>query len=162
VKDVDLENGILSIIDSKNHNNRLVPMPDSITVRMRRYSDEVHRFPDPDRYFFPAFDDKAMTLGNIYKNFRRFLWKAGISHTGKGPRVHDFRHAYCVYRFKAWAEQGRDLMVLIPMMRTYLGHQTFNETAYYLRLTADVFPDIQLKLEKCYKGIIPEIGGVSH
>lgn len=31
-------------------------------------------------------------LGNIYKNFRRFLWKAGISHSGDGPRVHDFRH----------------------------------------------------------------------
>ena len=31
-------------------------------------------------------------LGNIYKNFRRFLWKAGISHSGDGARVHDFRH----------------------------------------------------------------------
>ncbi len=59
-----------------------------------------------------------MTLGNIYKNFRRFLWKAGISHTGDSPRVHDFRHAYCIYRLKQWAQQDRDLMVLIPMMRT--------------------------------------------
>ena len=50
-------------------------------------------------------------------------------------------------------------MVLIPMMRTYLGHQTFHETAYYLRWTADVFPDIRMKLEKCYKDIIPERGG---
>ena len=97
-----------------------------------------------------------MTLGNIYKIFRRFLWKAGISHTGDSTRVHDFRHAYCIYRLKQWAQQDRDLMVLIPMMRTYLGHQTFHETAYYLRWTADVFPDIRMKLEKCYKDIIPE------
>jgi len=157
VKDVDLDNGILAVLDSKNHNSRLVPMPDSIIIRMRAYAKEVHPFPVPDRYFFPAFGEKAMTIGNIYKNFRRFLWKAGISHTGDGPRVHDFRHAYCIYRLKAWAEQERDLMVLIPMMRTFLGHQTFNETAYYLRMTADIFPDIQLKLERCYEGIIPEI-----
>ena len=48
-------------------------------------------------------------------------------------------------------------LVLIPMMRTYLGHKTFNETAYYLRLTADVFPAIRLKLERDYKDIIPEM-----
>ena len=53
-------------------------------------------------------------------------------------------------------------MVLIPMMRTYLGHQTFNETAYYLRWTADVFPDIRMKLEKCYKNITPELEEHAH
>jgi len=134
-------------------------MPDSMALRMRGYAREVHPFPQPERYFFPAFGEKPMTVGNVYKNFRRFLWRAGISHTGDGPRVHDFRHAYCIYRLKAWAEQDRDLMVLLPMMRTYLGHQTFNETAYYLRLTADVFPEIRLRLERCYKDIIPDMEG---
>jgi integrase len=158
VQDVDLEKGILSVMDSKNHNSRLVPMPDSMTIRMCAYAQQVHPYPKPERYFFPAFDEKPMTIGNVYKNFRRFLWRAGISHTGDGPRVHDFRHAYCIYRLKAWAEQDWDLMVLIPLMRTYLGHQTFNETAYYLRLTADMFPDIRLKLERCYENIIPDAG----
>lgn len=132
-------------------------MVESMTIRMRQYAKEVHPFPDQERYFFPAYGEKPMTIGNVYKNFRRFLWKAGISHTGDGPRVHDFRHAFCVYRLKDWAEHDRDLMVLIPMMRIYLGHQTFNETAYYLRLTADVFPDIRLELERCYNDIIPEM-----
>ncbi|MFR3824027.1 MULTISPECIES: tyrosine-type recombinase/integrase [Hungatella] len=156
VRDVDLHQGILTVRDSKNHNSRLVPMPESMTLRLRRYAGQVHPFPEPSGYFFPGYGEKPMTLGNIYKNFRRFLWKAGISHTGDSPRVHDFRHAYCIYRLKQWAQQDRDLMVLIPMMRTYLGHQTFHETAYYLRWTADVFPDIRMKLEKCYKDIIPE------
>lgn len=162
VGDVDLENGVLTIRDSKNHNSRLLPMSESMTIRMRQYVEEVHPFLDQERYFFPAYGENPMTIGNVYKNFRRFLWKAGISHTGDGPRVHDFRHAYCIYRLKDWAENDRDLMVLIPMMRTYLGHQTFNETAYYLRLTADVFPDIRLKLERCYKGIIPEMEEMSY
>lgn len=157
VKDVDLQNGILTINDSKNHNNRLVPMPKSTTLRLSCYAEQVHSFSKPDDYFFPGYKGKPMTLGNVYKNFRRFLWKAGISHTGDGPRVHDFRHSYCVYRLKEWAIQDKDLLVLIPMMRTYLGHQTFNETAYYLKWTADVFPDIRVKLEKCYKDIIPEV-----
>ena len=162
VQDVDLENGVLSILDSKNHNSRLVPMPNSMVLRMRDYSRAVHPFPELGRYFFPAFGEKPMTVGNVYKNFRRFLWRAGISHTGDGPRVHDFRHAYCIYRLKAWAEQDKDLMVLIPMMRTFLGHQTFTETAYYLRLTSDVFPDIRIKLERHYMDIVPDMEGMPY
>jgi len=157
VQDVDLENGVLSIFNAKNKNDRLVPMPETLTARMREYAKQVHSNSEPARIFFLALNDVPMTLGNVYKNFRRFLWHAGISHTGDGPRVHDLRHTYCVYRLRSWAEEERDLMVLIPMMRTYLGHQTFNETAYYLRLTADVFPDIRLKLERNYKDIIPEM-----
>lgn len=130
-----------------------------MTKRLGKYAGFVHPFPNPGKYFFPSYEEKPMTLGNVYKNFRRFLWKAGISHTGDGPRVHDFRHAYCIYRLKEWARQDRDLMVLIPMMRTYLGHQTFNETAYYLRWTADVF---RMKLEKCYEDIIPQTEDFSY
>ena len=92
VRDVDLHQGILTVRDSKNHNSRLVPMPESMTLRLRRYAGEVHPFPEPSGYFFPGYGGKPMTLGNIYKNFRRFLWKAGIPHTGDGPRVHDFRY----------------------------------------------------------------------
>ena len=79
----------------------------------------------------------------------------------KSKRLDFCRHAYCIYRLKQWAQQNRDLMVLIPMMRTYLWHQTFHETAYYLRWTADVFPDIRVKLEKCYQDIIPEMEGTA-
>lgn len=84
VGDVDLHQGVLSIRDSKNHNSRLVPMPESMTLRLRIYAEQVHPFPEPDGYFFPGYGGKPMTIGNIYKNFRRFLWKAGISHTGDG------------------------------------------------------------------------------
>jgi len=44
-------------------------------------------------------------------------------------------------------------------LKTYMGHDSFEETAYYLRLTADVFPDITLKLETRYPEIIPELEG---
>jgi len=57
-------------------------------------------------------------------------------------------------------EQGKDLSAYLPVLKTYLGHDSFEETAYYLRLTADVFPDITLKLETWYPGIIPELEGL--
>jgi len=102
-----------------------------------------------------------MTVGNVYKNFRWFLWRAGISHGGRGhgPRVYDFRHSHAVNCLKNWAEQEKDLTVYLPVLKTYMGHYSFAETAYYLRLTADVFPNITLKLETLYPDIIPELEG---
>lgn len=159
VEDVDLEKGCLTIRESKNRNSRWVMVSASMLKRLKEYADTVHPFPDKGAFFFPGTNGRPMTLGNVYKNFRRFLWRAGISHTGDGPRVHDFRHAYAIYRLKAWSEQGKDLMAMLPVLKTYMGHDSFNETAYYLRMTADVFPYIRMKLEGAFGDIIPYTGG---
>ncbi|MEK3988502.1 tyrosine-type recombinase/integrase [Robertmurraya sp. FSL R5-0851] len=161
VADVDLENGILTINQSKKDNSRLVPMSVSLTERCRIYSKMVHPYPSAEDYYFPALDNRPMTTGNVYKNFRRFLWSAGISHGGRGngPRIHDFRHSYSVHCLKKWVDEEKDLTVYLPVLKTYLGHDSFKETAYYLRLTADVFPSITLRLETRYPGMIPQLDG---
>lgn len=164
VDDVDLNAGILTISHSKKDNDRLVPMGNSLEKRCREYSNAVHLRSKPEEYYFPTLDGKPMTIGNVYKNFRKFLWKAGISHHGRGygPRVHDFRHSFCVHRLKKWSLDGKDLMVYLSILKTYLGHDSFKETSYYLRLTADVFPDITLKLESSFPDLIPGLeGGVN-
>jgi integrase/recombinase XerD len=164
VGDVDLEKGILTINHSKKDNSRLVLMSDSLMERCRFYSKSIHSHLDPEDYYFPALEGKPMTLGNLYKNFRRFLWQARISHRGKGkgPRIHDLRHTYAVHCLKKWSEQEKDLTVFLPILKTYMGHDSFNDTAYYLRMTADVFPSITLKMETHYRDLIPLLEGGSH
>ena len=161
VSDVDLNEGILTIRHSKKDKDRLVPMGNSLQSRCKQYSKIVHLHSKPGEYYFPALGGKAMTIGNVYKNFRKFLWKAGISHRGRGygPRIHDLRHSFCVNRLKNWSSAGKDLLVYLPILKTYLGHDSFHDTAYYLRLTADVFPDITLKIESSFPNMIPELEG---
>ena len=161
VGNVNLKDGILTIEKSKKDNNRLVPMPESLTKRCQVYSKAVHPFSTDDNYFFPALGGNPLTGVNLYKNFRKFLWQAGISHGGRGegPRIYDFRHTFAVNCFKKWVKQEKNLSVYLPVLKTYMGHDSFNDTSYYLRLTADVFPDITIKLEKRYPDIIPELEG---
>jgi integrase/recombinase XerD len=163
VGDVDLENGILAINHSKKDNSRLVVMSDSLMERCQLYSKQVHPHPTLEDYYFPALDGKPMTIGNLYKNFRRFLWRARISHGGRGngPRVHDLRHTYAVHCLKKWSEQEKDLTAYLPILKNYMGHDSFNDTAYYLRMTADVFPAITLKMEPHYLDLIPLLEGGS-
>ncbi|MBX9744486.1 MAG: tyrosine-type recombinase/integrase [Chlamydiales bacterium] len=164
VNDVNLEEGILTINHSKKDNSRLVLMSDSLTERCRFYSKNVHPHPAPESYYFPALEGKPMTRVNLYHNFRRFLWRARISHggRGKGPRIHDFRHTYAVHCLKKWSEQEKDLTVYLPILKTYMGHDSFKDTAYYLRMTADVFPTIILKMERHYQDLIPLLEGGSN
>ena len=136
-------------------------MPSDITESCRIYHNLIHTFSDDKEYFFPSAKQKPMTITNTYHNFRRFLWRAGISHggRGKGPRIHDFRHTFACHCLKKWVEQGKDLTVYFPILKTYMGHDSFKETAYYLRMTADVFPDITIKLEGEFPNIIPILEG---
>lgn len=158
-EDVDLENGILSINHSKKDNSRLVPMSSELTKRCRKYYADISL--SESEWFFPGLEQKPMTPGNAYHNFRRFLWKARISHggKGKGPRIYDFRHTFACNCLKSWVSEGKDINAYLPILKTYMGHDSFNDTAYYLRLTADVFPDITIMLEGQYPDIVPMVGG---
>jgi integrase/recombinase XerD len=69
------------------------------------------------------------------------------------------RHTFAVHCLKRWVKEEKDLNVYYPYLRVYMGHTLFRYTAYYLRLTADLYPDITEKLEKSLAGVIPSIGG---
>ncbi|WP_242875936.1 tyrosine-type recombinase/integrase [Cellulosilyticum sp. I15G10I2] len=161
VTDVDIRNGILTINHSEKDNCRLLPMSDDLLERCKAYYNSMHTFMNENNYFFLGATGKPMTNSNIYHNFRRFLWYAGIAHggRGKGPRIHDFRHAFVCHCLKKWFKEKKDLSVYLPILKTYMVHDSFHETAYYLRMTADVFPDITIKLEGQYPDIIPKLGG---
>ena len=92
IRDVDLEHCCILVKSGKNRKDRIVPIHPELAERCRTLKAEIHRDSDEDEYFFMQYPGRAMTLGNIYKNFRKYLVKAGITHTGHGPRVHDFSY----------------------------------------------------------------------
>ena len=164
LQDVDLHTGALTVINGKFNKDRLVPMSPENIHRCCGYVKQVHFFSDRNDYFFPAPNGQAVTKGNAYKNFRRFLWQARISHGGwgKGPRLHDFRHTFAVHCLRQWVLQGKDLAAYLPILKTYLGHDSFRDTAHYLRLTAELYPDITVKVEHAFGDVIPLIRGDDH
>ena len=157
IKDMNLDEGYILVRDGKNHKDRMIPIQPQLAEKCIKIKNEIHSISSDNEYFFMIRPGKEMTLGNVYHNFRRYLDKAGIPHTGKGPRVHDFRHTYCVNLLKKWTSENKDLYAYIPYMRTILGHESFEETAYYLKLTASLFPMIREKLDARYPDIIEEV-----
>jgi integrase/recombinase XerD len=158
LSDVDLTDGILKIRQAKNNKDRFVPMSDGLTEKCRIYSKSFHTISKADFYYFPGQYGGCYDKSTIYRRFRQYLWKAGISHSKSGPRIHDFRHTYCIHRLKKWVLDGKELTNLLPYLSAYLGHADFRGTEYYLKLTTDLYPHIISKMELSFGYIIPEKG----
>ncbi|MGE5682208.1 MAG: tyrosine-type recombinase/integrase [Bacillota bacterium] len=156
--DIDLKESTLLIRETKFGKQRIVPMAGSVTERCRKYMGQVHGIRRGDNPFlFPSPLGGRYGVDTIYSLFRNIIWKAGISHSGKGPRVHDFRHTFAVHCLKNWVLAKEDVTNLLPYLSVYLGHVDLRGTQHYLRLTADLYPDIVASVEQNFSMLIPEV-----
>jgi integrase len=157
VGDVNIEERTLTIRNGKFHKDRLVPMSPSLVARCRIYMEAIHPLKQPEHAFFPAAHGGRYSEKRIYDYFRRFLWEAGISHggRGKGPRLHDMRHAFAVHCLKRWVQRGTDLTVALPYLSAYLGHAGLKGTQRYLRFTAELYPDMVRAMDERFGHLLP-------
>ena len=52
-----------------------------------------------------------------------------------------------VNNLRSWFARGENVDALLPVLQTYLGHSSIGDTAYYLRLTAESYPDITARVQ---------------
>src|SRR2546427_9456890 len=95
VRDVDLDQGIITVRQGKFRKDRLVPPALSLVNRLRTYAGYFENRP-PDAIFFPAPAGGSFRVWTVYRWFRERLGGGGIPPPGRGkrPRVHDFCHGF--------------------------------------------------------------------
>ena len=156
VRDVDLQQGIITVRQGKFRKDRLVPPALSLVNRLRKYAAHFENRP-PDAIFFPGPGGRPYSLRTIYGLFRQLLLQCGIPHAGrgKGPRIHDARHLFAVRALRRWYRDGEDLDAKLPLLATYLGHLHLSGTQHYLHLTAELFPEITARADAAFGDVIP-------
>ena len=164
VDDVDINTGVLQIRDAKGGKDRQVPVSAPLRERLAVYHAALAGQPGWEWFFPGATPGVPLTLGNVDKNFRRFLWQARISHggRGRGPRVHDLRHTMAANNVRRWFERGENVNALLPVLQTYLGHSSIADTAYYLHLTAESYPHITTQVQLIVGDVVPPITEGTH
>ena len=162
IKDVDLVRGVLTPTHTKNNKQRQIPLHPHLHVRMKEYSQRVHTLSKQEDCFFPGLHNNPMTVGNVNRNFRRFLWNARISHCGKtaigekgAPNVHSLRHTFAVNCLRKWMCQGKNPHAYLPVLQEFMGHAQLSDTEYYLHFSMDMVEDIRNSLEEKLGSIIP-------
>jgi integrase len=143
ISDVDFEKGALFIRESKFNQDRMIPMSVSLAEMFARYQALFNRNKAPKDYYL----------------YRELLWKARISHggKGKGPRIHDLRHAFCVHSLAKQVKDGVDLYVALPILSVYVGHNSVGATQRYVRLTAEAHPELIEKVSQTCAYVFPEV-----
>jgi integrase len=156
-KDVNLEQLSIMAFDTKGGKERLLLISGSLGKLYEKYF-EQNDFSRND-YIFPDKKEGHVSIANYYHTFRLLLEEAGILHLGRGsgPRIHDFRHTFSVHRLNQWASEKKDVTAMLPILATYLGHENVRIASYYLRLTAQIYPELTEMVELEFGEVIPDI-----
>lgn len=140
--DVDLDGGVLRVLETKFRKSRLVPMHPTVTEAMRCYA--VARNSDSRRrssiWFFLGSGDGRLPYSSVSQAFRRICSLCGWQGNGDlpRPRIHDLRHGFAIRRLLAWYREGVDVEQAIASLSTYLGHGKVTDTYWYLSGTREL------------------------
>lgn len=165
-KDVNTDEHYIVVRNTKNGKERMLPITESLSIvcaQYRKYRN-LHLYDyTQSGYFFLKGNNCPCNYIIAYKWFRRILEKAGISHGGRnvGPRLHDLRHTFSVHSLVGMAEKDMDLYYSLPILSTYLGHQTLEATEQYIRLTTEMYPDILKDVHNISGHIFPNSNNVT-
>ena len=158
--DVDADAGTLRIRDSKNGAGRTIPITVRLAATLRAYLAAAHPAPEPnDHVFYSTAPGAPINQSTVYRSFRGYLADAGIPHFTGGPHPHSLRHGFAVTNLRRWAAGNADLAVMLPYLACYMGHADLRGTQYYLRLTADAYPEVMAKAQLRFGYVIPEPAG---
>jgi integrase/recombinase XerD len=159
--DINLHDKYMVLRNTKNGKERIVPLSDSLATICEVYLMYRNQFPSirKENWFFIKPDGSPMSRGPVYNWFRKILYTVNISHGGKGhgPRLHDLRHTFSVHSLIAMSESELDLYHSLPLLSIYLGHQSLEATDKYVRLTAEMYPDLIKKTSDIYSSVFPVI-----
>jgi len=163
-KDVDTDVKCLTIRDSKNGKDRLVPISNSLTLVCLDYINQRKKIPMEGLElggapFFVSLNGRSCKYNAVYNWFRKIITIANIPFTGnrKGPRIHDIRHSAACHSFIKLSDEGLDLYCSWPYLSTYLGHQSLEATEQYIRMTSQMFPELLKHTDNYSVDILPDL-----
>jgi len=163
-KDINLTDKYLILRRTKNGKERMVPFTDTLVNVCQDYLEHRNKLPiigieAKEKPFYVKLNGECCKHSTIYKWYRKILNLSGIPFTGNkhGPRVHDIRHSFACHSFVKLSDEGMDLYCSWPYLSAYLGHQSLESTEQYIRLTAQMYPELLKDADRLYVNVIPDI-----
>jgi integrase len=160
--DVNTDERYLRVKDSKNEKERIITISDSLSEVLKDYVKHRDLLPlvKKSDYFFIKSDGMPVKcMVSVRDWFIKSLEKAGINHVGKhhGPRIHDLRHTFARHSLANMAESGIDLYTSLPILSTYLGHQSLASTNHYVRLAFAIYPELIKEADIFLLDVFPSV-----
>ena len=151
VGDVDLDQGVITIRNTKFGKSRLVPVHATTCAALRKYKEQRNAFMTGRdiEYFFVSQLGHRVCHGGLDRSFRRLMRRLGKrdASASKGPRLHDLRHSMAVEVLRQCYQSGADPERRLPALSTYLGHTNLSHTYWYLHQHPELMTEAMGRLQ---------------
>ena len=152
-KDVNLDEGLITIQQTKFRKSRIIPIHKSTRKKLEQYISKRDNIlgKASSNSFFLSDSGTRLSTSTVRSNFVKVSCEIGLrkpskSH-GYGPRLHDFRHRFAVKTIINWYKTGCDVQREITKLATYLGHTHVSDTYWYLSAVPELMQLASKRLE---------------
>ena len=128
--DVDWNQSLLIIRESKYGKTRLVPLHPTALRPLRDYARRRQELFARARYFFVSEKGTRLTYSPIEATFSQL--RQGIPYRRRPPRLHDLRHTMASRVLERWQSSRRGATNRILTLSRFLGHAHVEDTYWYL------------------------------
>lgn len=147
---VDLQDGVITVSNSKFGKSRRLPLHASTTEALAFYArrrDQLCPHPKADG-FFVSLRGTRLDHSVVGAVFRTLVQTTGIGRAARSrPRAHDLRHSFAVETLTSWYRSGADVGALLPSLSTYMGHVNPSSTYWYLQAAPELLALAAKRLE---------------
>jgi integrase/recombinase XerD len=151
-QDVDFDQGLLTIRQTKFNKSRLIPLHVSTRDVLAQYAQRRDRLVLTQSSSCFLLNDHGCCLesSNVRRTFyalsRQIGLRGAVDHTG--PRLHDFRHRFALKTLIHWYRTGEDIERRLPVLSTFLGHAHTADTYWYLSIHPELMGLATERLEQ--------------
>ncbi|MCC7375681.1 MAG: tyrosine-type recombinase/integrase [Verrucomicrobiales bacterium] len=138
VADIDFDEGVLTIRESKFRLTRLVPVHRSTVEALRHYNTRrLHLWPHAP-HFLVSDRGAPLPRSTVYHTFRQLAGSIVPTSNRSTARIHDLRHTFACRVIERWERTKRRAAGRIAVLSRYLGHARVTDTYWYLTATPDL------------------------
>jgi integrase len=163
-EDINFVKGVILIKKTKNQRQRIIPITPSLEMVLRQYLRCRDKMPIKDigrgnAPLFISHTGNRISKSTAYTWFRKILKLCNIPFIGgnHGPRLHDLRHTFAVHTLMKQVKSGKDMCCLLPILSVFMGHKTLLGTESYVRLTSEMFPELNVQIGAISSYIFPSV-----
>jgi integrase len=127
--DVDLEQLVVVVRQSKWGKSRLVPLHPTALPPLRAYVHRRHKLFPLAEQFFLSERGVGLTYTTVRRTFLQL--RAGIPYSRRPPRVHDLRHAFACRVLQRWQASKKGAVHRLAILSRFLGHTQIRDTYWY-------------------------------
>jgi integrase len=150
--DVDLDEGVLTVRESKFGKSRLIPLHRTTREALLSYAErrDAHLGSRCGPHFFVAERGGRLLHQYVHRVFWRLSREIGLRRPGDhtGPRIHAFRHRFAIRTLLGWHRQRIDVEQQLSLLSTYLGHTCVRDTYWYLSACPELMEEAARRLDQ--------------